>query len=90
MHQLDWLKETITNTDKYIVLFSHANLHDERYGIQNSKELHKILDDENKRCGYQKIVASFNGHTHIDRNTVIDSINYIDINSASYQWLGPK
>jgi len=89
-HQLDWLSETITNTDKYIVLFSHASLKDARHGIQNSKELHKILDDENKRCGYQKIVASFNGHTHIDRNTVIDSINYIDINSASYQWLGPK
>lgn len=86
--QLNWLKEVITDTDKYIVLFSHASLQNARYGIRNRLELQKILEDENAKCGYQKVVASFNGHTHIDKHTVINSINYIDINSASNQWLG--
>lgn len=88
--QLNWLKGVVSSTDKYVILFSHASLQDEKYGIRNRLELQKVLEDENDKCGYQKVVALFNGHTHIDNNTIINKINYIDINSASNQWLGEE
>lgn len=83
--QLEWLQNTIRNTDKYVVLFSHAALYSD---IQNSKEVCKILDDENTRCGYTKIIIAFNGHTHVDDDTIINGIHYIEVNSISNQWLG--
>lgn len=86
--QLNWFQKTIESANGHVVLFSHANLYESRYGIRNHQQLHSIIQQEHMRCGYQKIIAAFNGHTHIDQTHTIQDIHYIDINSASNQWLG--
>ncbi len=37
-----------------------------------------------------KIIASFNGHTHNDWAEEVNGIWYISINSMSYKWLGEE
>ena len=42
-----------------------------------------IIDRANK-----KIVAALSGHHHIDYQTTINDITYVQVNSMSYYWTG--
>lgn len=85
--QLRWLKEDIRKTDKRCVIFSHQSLENT---ISNREEIRAFFENENKRVGYKKIIAALNGHDHTDYQKVINGITYIQINSASNQWVGAK
>ena len=52
------------------------------------EEIRNILEKENKSAGFKKVITCFSGHHHTDYAANINGINYIQINSMSYSWVG--
>ena len=88
--QVRWLKDDLDATDKPTILFSHAGLYNPENGVKNREQVHAVLTEANRKAGFQKVVASFNGHNHVDSHMEADGIHYIDINSAANSWLGEE
>lgn len=86
--QKNWLVNDLKSTKYPVILFSHQTLEGE--GIENRQEIRNILEKENVRAGYKKVIACFSGHHHTDYVTTINGIHYIQINSMSYQWVGEE
>ena len=86
--QQEWLKNDLKNTTLNTFVFSHQTLENEDGGIDNQKEIRRILEDANKDAGFTKVVGSICGHHHTDYMTQINDIYYVQINSASYRWVG--
>jgi predicted phosphodiesterase len=84
--QKKWLVKELASNDQPVVVFIHQSLEGE--GIENRKEIRELLEKENERAGYTKVIACFNGHHHTDYATLINGIYYIQINSMSYNWVG--
>ncbi len=85
--QFRWLKNDLESTDKISILFSHQPLRGE-FGVENASEIRNLLESINEKSAYRKVIASFNGHSHGDSVFCINDIYYIEVNSASYEWLG--
>ena len=83
--QMAWLKKDLQSTDKRCVLFSHQSI---ELFMNNGADVRRILEDENKRAGFKKVVLAFSGHNHSNYTKVINGITYMQINSASYVWIG--
>ena len=83
--QLEWLKEDLKSTDKKCVLFSHQSIDTE---MNNGDAVRRILESENERVGFKKVVIAFSGHNHSNYTKQINGIAYMQINSASYVWIG--
>jgi len=88
--QIDWLIQDLKQTTLPTIILSHQSLFNPQSGIKNRSLIQDVLEKENKRVGFQKIIACFNGHDHIDFQQQINGIHYIEINSMSYLWLGEK
>lgn len=86
--QKEWLVNDLEKTNMPTVIFSHQSLELEYDGIANMKEIRKILEETNLKAGFKKVLCCINGHTHTDYVTQINDIHYVQINSASYRWLG--
>lgn len=82
--QLEWLKKDLASTDKKCVLFSHQSI---EKVMANGADVRKILEDENERAGFKKVVLAFSGHSHSNYTMDINGITYMQINSASYVWI---
>ncbi len=87
--QIEWLKKDLASTSLPVMIFSHQSLYHYSLGIKNRLEIQLIMEEENKKAGYRKIIACFNGHNHLDFYREINGIHYFDINSASYYWFEP-
>jgi len=85
--QKNWLISDLSATDLPCVIFSHQSLEDE-WGIENAIDIRSILEKENQNAREQKILACFNGHSHVDTAIQINDIWYVEINSMSYVWVG--
>lgn len=85
--QVEWLKKDLSATNKRCILFSHECLENT---VQNREQVRGILEAENQRSGFKKVIAAFSGHDHTDYTREINGITYIQINSASNQWVGEK
>ena len=83
--QMAWLKKDLESTDKRCVLFSHQSI---ELFMNNGADVRRILEDENKHAGFKKVVLAFSGHNHSNYTKVINGITYMQINSASYVWIG--
>ncbi len=83
--QIDWLKKDLQSTDKICIIFSHQCLENT---VGNREDIRRILEDENQKAGFNKVVAAFSGHDHTNYEKVINGIVYVQINSASNQWVG--
>lgn len=83
--QMEWLKNDLAATDKRCILFSHQSI---EQALNNGTEVRKILEAENKRAGCKKVVMAFGGHNHSNYSKEINGITYVQINSASYVWIG--
>jgi predicted phosphodiesterase len=88
--QKQWLIEDLQNTNDPIIIFSHQTLQLESDGVTNMKDIRIILENENKRVGYNKVLCCLSGHTHTDYMIKLNGIYYVQINSASYRWVGSK
>ena len=83
--QLEWLEADLSATDKKCVLFSHQSID---MVMNNGGEVRRILEDANRKAGYKKVVLAFSGHSHSNYTKEINGITYMQINSASYVWVG--
>ena len=83
--QMDWLKKDLAATNKRCILFSHQSIEE---ALNNGAEVRKILEAENQRAGFKKVVIAFGGHNHSNYSKEINGITYVQINSASYVWIG--
>ena len=88
--QQDWLKDDLRKTKLHTFVFSHQTLENEDGGVANFQEIRSILEEANANAGEARVIASFSGHHHTDYMTDINGIYYIQINSASYRWVGDK
>ena len=88
--QCDWLEDDLRKTNLPVFLFSHQSLLHDSAGIPNRAYVQRILESENERCGYQKVLGCFNGHHHMDFYRAMSGIHYFSINSVSYQWHDEK
>lgn len=82
--QIEWLKADLKATDKRCMVFSHQSLENT---VPNGELVRSIFESENKRVGYTKVIVAFSGHNHTNYERVINEIAYIQINSASNQWV---
>lgn len=85
--QLEWLKQDLAKTTLNTFVFTHQSLEAD---LTNRAEVRAVLEAAKTTAGKRKVAACLNGHRHIDHNAEIHSIPYIDINSASYLWVGGK
>ena len=85
--QLDWLRRTLAAADRPVVVLTHQPL-DSPHGVENHEEVRKVLADAD-RDG-RKVLAVLSGHLHEDYVARLDGTPYLQINSASYFWMGGK
>lgn len=85
--QIEWLEKDLRATNKSCIIFSHQSL---ECSVQNREIIRAIFEEENRRAGYKKVIAAFSGHDHTNYMKEINGIAYIQINSASNQWVGEK
>lgn len=83
--QLDWLRRDLAATDKRCILFSHQSIDTQ---LKNGAAVREVLEAENRRAGCKKVVLALSGHNHSNYTKVIGGITYMQINSASYVWVG--
>ena len=88
--QLNWLKQDLKSTNKQTLIFSHQAF-DELWDKSTSPSrflVRKIIEDANSKAKFNKVIACFCGHHHLDQHSIIDDVHYFQMNSASYYWAG--
>lgn len=86
--QVEWLKKDLDETSFPTIVFCHQGLDNDSGGLENGTLLRYTLEQANEKAGKQKVVLVISGHHHQDYYNYINKIHYLQINSASYQWLG--
>lgn len=85
--QADWLRKQLMETKGPIVILIHQPL-DQASGIDNFTEISELLKGE--PGARPNVLAVFSGHLHKDYHRPVDGVNHVQINSASYYWMGGK
>ncbi|MDH3651164.1 MAG: metallophosphoesterase [Saprospiraceae bacterium] len=84
-NQIEWFKADLEETRLPTIVLSHQSLWHYQWGIKNRLILQKAMEAHS-----DKIVCCMNGHNHIDFHHHQNGIDYIEINSMSYQWMDDK
>lgn len=87
--QLAWLEADLRQTTAPTLIFSHQSLEDDE-GVENREAVRAVLEKANTSAGWRKVGACLSGHHHIDFQREINGIQYLQINSMAYSWLGEK
>lgn len=83
--QLSWLKETLESSPYPCVIISHESF--ERVdGVQNREEVLTLIDAANRRKP-GSVLLCINGHYHRDNIRILNNVCYLDLNSASFQYI---
>lgn len=83
--QLVWMKQVVSESDYPCVIFSHQAFDEIGGSVPNRSDFRALVKELNK--DKKRVIASICGHHHIDAHSVIDGVDYIHINSASYLWI---
>lgn len=83
--QIEWFKADLEETKLPTIVFSHQSLWHYQWGVKNRLTLQKIMEAQK-----EKVICCMNGHNHIDFHHHQNGIDYIEINSMSYQWMQDK
>ena len=83
--QLAWLRADLEAATARCLLFCHESLDHE---LANGREAQALLEEVNRAAGWRKVVAVFSGHNHSSYDRSLAGIRHIQINSASYVWIG--
>ncbi|WP_117879664.1 metallophosphoesterase family protein [Aureibaculum luteum] len=83
--QIEWFKSDLEATDSPTIVFSHQSLWHYQWGVKNRLTLQKIMEKHK-----EKIICCLNGHNHLDYHHHQNGIDYVEINSMSYQWMSDK
>ncbi len=88
--QIDWLKEDLASTDKQCIIISHQAFDEiwDGWSSPSRFAVRKVIDDANNRTDFQKVIACFCGHHHVDDHSIINKVHYFQMNSASYYYVG--
>lgn len=86
--QLDWLRKDLEASTLPSVICCHQGLDNDSGGLENGTLLRYTLEQANQKAGWKKVILVLTGHHHQDYYNRINDIHYVQINSASYQWLG--
>lgn len=87
--QLDWISGELASGTEPIIVFIHQSL-DHSSGIDNQAEVRATLERSRGPDGSPRVLAVFSGHHHQDWTQTLSSIHHLQMNSASYQWVGEK
>ncbi len=79
--QLTWLEQTLDDSPYPCVIVSHHSLVRPIGGVRNAAAAREIFT----RSG--KVMLCINGHHHRDHLCVMDGVCFLELNSASYNWL---
>lgn len=90
--QLKWLAGDLAKTALPTIIAMHQPMdsYDKSAHITNAAQVRAVLKDANDKAGFQKVLAVFSGHAHLDYQKATDGIAHLQINSASYAWVGKK
>lgn len=81
--QIEWFLDDLDKTNLPTIVCSHQSLIHPQWGVKKNSQILLALEKN-----ADKVVCCLNGHNHIDKHLHINGIDFIDINSASYQWVG--
>ena len=87
--QLAWLESRLAEDDGPVVILSHQSLEND-HGLDNGAEVRALLEEANRRAGWNRVLACFSGHHHLDDLVRVNEIPYVQVNSMSYYWVGGK
>lgn len=76
--QIEWFKADLEATKLPVIVLSHQNLW---RSVKNRLILQHIIENQK-----EKVICCLSGHSHLDFHYQKNDINYIGINSMSYQW----
>lgn len=83
--QVAWLERTISESPYPCVLLSHQSF--ERVdGVRNRAQVLDIIDAANRRRR-GSVLLCINGHYHRDNIRILNGVCYLDLNSASVDWV---
>lgn len=83
--QIEWFGAALGEPDLPVIVISHQSLWHYQSGVKNRLSLQQLMERH-----AEKIICCFNGHNHIDFHHYQNGINYVEVNSMSYQWLGDR
>ena len=87
--QLLWLESDLKKTKLPTLVFAHYGLDNDRVTV-NAMKVRYILERANEEAGFRMVQLVFSGHYHCDYYNCINDIHYIQINSMSYHYMGPR
>ena len=83
--QIEWFKDDLGGTKFPTIVFSHQSLWHYQWGVKNRLALQKIMEAHK-----EKVICCLNGHDHLDYHHRQNGIDYVEVNSMSYQWMSDK
>ena len=83
--QIEWFKADLETTELPTIVFSHQSLWHYEWGVKNRLTIQRIIE-----AYKEKVICCMNGHNHIDFHHHQNGIDYLEINSMSYQWMSDK
>ncbi len=84
--QLRWLEETLDSSPYPALIFSHQSIERHADGIKNRDAVLDVINRANKKHP-GRVLAAFNGHYHRDYARILDGVLYMDVNSASFDYI---
>lgn len=84
--QLAWLEETLASSPYPAIIISHESIERHADGIKNRDAVLNIINAANKK-NPGRVLAAFNGHYHRDYTRILDGVLYMDVNSASFDYV---
>ena len=90
--QIAWLKDDLNKTNDPTVVISHQGFAPKVNGgvVPNGDEVRAVIAAANRRKGGGRVVLCMHGHNHLDGACVLDGVHYLQLNSASYLWVGEQ
>ncbi|HWB98435.1 MAG TPA: metallophosphoesterase [Bryobacteraceae bacterium] len=90
--QMDWLQHDLRTTRLPTVVFTHPciNAYWKQGAERTRANVRQVLSQANREAGWQKVIACFSGHHHVDHHSESGGVNYFLVNSASYYWVGKE
>jgi predicted phosphodiesterase len=88
--QIKWLQADLQATSLPTVILIHQPIDGYDKHVRSSAKVREVLANENRRAGFRKIILVLAGHAHLDYIKETDGIPHVQINSASYAWVGKK
>jgi len=88
--QLEWLERDLAATSRPTVILIHQPIDAFDRHVRTAAKVRAVLAKANAAAGFRKVLAVFAGHAHLDYVKESDGIPHVQVNSASYYWVGPK